>query len=103
MEEYTEVWLKTFRDKGHEPVLNEDRVDLFAVSSPGHNGPKCAKCGWSCCYWCTTPPHIPECSEFAKKVRNKGTKRGNDKRDSRRNTGRKNTSLRFKNREAITR
>lgn len=102
MEEYQEVWLRTFREKGHTPVLTEDgKPDRFAHSSPGHNGPKCSVCGWSCCYWCVIPPRIPECL-VPKKAGKKRPKKRNDDGDASRDASGKKAALRLKDREAIS-
>lgn len=56
-----EAYLKDFRDKGHDPQLNEDtgKPDIMAWADDFHNGPVCIRCGWCNCMHCTK--EIPVC------------------------------------------
>ncbi len=61
-------WERAMRRKRHEPIMStgldgKPELDYWAWSdnSGYHNGPKCSKCGWSCCWHCETIKDIPEC------------------------------------------
>lgn len=56
-------WQVAMKRRGHKAKLEgrSSVLDFFAVSSPGHNGPQCKTCGWSCCWHCTTIDEIPVC------------------------------------------
>lgn len=52
MEERAAHWEKVMRERGHVPKLDDACLDIFAVSTYHHNGPGCARCGWSICWHC---------------------------------------------------
>lgn len=71
-DEYEKAWSDKFLARGHvfqleEPDPDYDgpsgpKIDWFAVDGGFHNGPKCIRCGWSCCQHCTKIQDIPECT-----------------------------------------
>jgi len=53
----SDAWEKVLRERGHEPVMREGKLDFFAAEFNGTcNGPACEKCGWSCCWHCECDP-----------------------------------------------
>ena len=44
-------------DMGHKWQRDdEDEIDMFAVSSEFHNGPRCQTCGYAFCHHCQVGP-----------------------------------------------
>jgi len=58
-----EAWKDEMIAKGHTPILEKDgRLNFLAYNEGFHNGPKCSKCGWSCCMHCDPIESIPPCT-----------------------------------------
>lgn len=62
------IWERAMRAKGHEPIMSvglegQPELNYWAWSSrdSSHNGPRCKKCGWSCCWHCSGVESITEC------------------------------------------
>ena len=68
-----EEWKRAFLAAGHSFVQDEDgEIDTFVHDTPGHNGPGCSICGWSCCWHCQHEPEaIPACGGVKMKIEKK--------------------------------
>jgi hypothetical protein len=63
LDELCDKWQKAMEAQGHLPIMNHDHLDFFAADMQGfHNGPKCAACGWDCCWHCSGVETIPQCT-----------------------------------------
>ncbi len=59
-------WTAEMKARGHKPKKEGNLLDIFVTSAPGHNGPGCQTCGWSCCWHCKDIADIPVCAKEKK-------------------------------------
>jgi len=71
MTKYQARWAGAFRAAGHMVQMYDPEdgdpthIDWFASVYDIHNDPRCVKCGWDCCYHCTSMDDIPQCTGVA--------------------------------------
>lgn len=62
MIEKYKLWYDALVAKGHTPVMDDGRIDIWVVDEGYHNGPGCKACGRSWCWHCYKPDDVTECS-----------------------------------------